>query len=203
MGLRVGYGRDMQAPVPDERHTVTRAQRGDEEAVTLLYERYVDTIYTYIHYRVESAEIAEDLTSEVFLRMVRNLRGFTDRGLPFKAWLFRIAANLVTDHYRHSNKRTIMPIHEYFESDDPNPFEQVVEDQEQRDIQLALKTLPAQYQDLLILHFVDDLSYDEIVKVMNKSPAALRAMQYRALKSLAQQLDKMVQARSTIWGDEQ
>ncbi len=189
--------------VPDEQPMIERAQQGDEEAVTLLYERYVDAIYGYISYRVESAEVAEDLTSEVFLRMVRSLRSYKDRGVPFKAWLFRIAANLITDHYRHKNKHPLTPIYDHFESDDPNPFEQLVEDQEQLDMQLALKTLPTQYQDLLILHFVEDLPYEEIVKIMNKSSAALRAMQYRALKSLAQQLEKLHRARSTIWGDEQ
>jgi RNA polymerase sigma-70 factor (ECF subfamily) len=189
--------------VPDEQRLIARAQDGDEEAVTLLYERYVDSIYAYISYRVESAEVAEDLTSEVFLRMVRSLRTYRDRGLPFKAWLFRIAANLITDHYRHKNKHPVTPIHDQFESDDPNPFERVIEDQEQLDMQLALKTLPEQYQDLLILHFVEDLPYEEIVKIMNKSAAALRAMQYRALKSLAQQLEKLHRSRSAIWGDEQ
>jgi RNA polymerase sigma-70 factor (ECF subfamily) len=202
MTFLVGYGWDMQ-PVPDEQRTIARAKQGDEEAVTLLYERYVDLIFAYISYRVESAEVAEDLTSEVFLRMVRSLGSYTDRGLPFRAWLFRIAANLITDHYRHKNKYPVTPIHDHFESDDPNPFEQVVEDQEQLDMQLALKTLPTQYQDLLLLHFVEDLPYEEIVKIMNKSAAALRAMQYRALKSLAQQLEKLHRSRSAIWGDEQ
>jgi RNA polymerase sigma-70 factor (ECF subfamily) len=189
--------------VPDEQRLIARAQDGDEEAVTLLYERYVDSIYAYIHYRVESAEAAEDLTSEVFLRMVRSLRAYRDRGLPFRAWLFRIASNLITDHYRHKNNHPVLPIHDYYESDDPNPVEQVIDNQEQLDMQLALKTLPEQYQDLLILHFVEDLSYEEIVTIMNKSSAALRAMQYRALKSLAQQLEKLHRSRSTIWGDEQ
>jgi RNA polymerase sigma-70 factor (ECF subfamily) len=187
----------------DEQQIIARAQQSDEEAVTLLYERYADSIYEYIYFRVESSEVAEDLTSEVFLRMVRGLRSYQDRGLPFKAWLYRIAANLIVDHYRHKNKHPVMPIHDRYESDDPNPFDQVLEDQEQLDMQLALKSLPTQYQDLLILHFVEDLPYPEIVKIMNKSAAALRAMQYRALKSLAQQLQKIHQARSTIWGDEQ
>jgi RNA polymerase sigma-70 factor (ECF subfamily) len=190
-------------PVPDEQRIVARAQQGDEGALTLLYEQYVDSIYDYIYYRVGSTESAQDLTSEVFLRMVRGLRDYRDRGLPFKAWLYRIAANQIADYYRHKNKHPILPIHDYYKSDDPNPFEQLVEDQEQLDLQLALKTLPASYQDLLILHFVEDLPYPEIVKIMNKSAAALRAMQYRALKSLAQQLQKIHQARSTIWGDEQ
>jgi RNA polymerase sigma-70 factor (ECF subfamily) len=189
-------------PVSDEQRLIARAQDGDEEAVTLLYEQYVDSIYAYIGYRVETPEVAEDLTSEVFLRMVRNLRSYQDRGLPFKAWLFRIAANLITDHYRHRNKHPVTVIQDHFESDDPNPVDRVIEDQEQLDMQLALKTLPEQYQDLLILHFVEDLPYEEIVKIMNKSAAALRAMQYRALKSLAQQLEKLHQSRNTIWGDE-
>src|SRR4051812_44449319 len=96
-------------PVPDEQRIVARAQQGDEGALTLLYEQYVDSIYDYIYYRVGSTESAQDLTSEVFLRMVRGLRDHRDRGLPFKAWLYRIAANQIADYYRHKNKHPILP----------------------------------------------------------------------------------------------
>src|SRR3954470_13295578 len=97
-------------PAPDEQKIVAQAQKGKEEAVTFLYETHVASIYGYIRYRVVSVEIAQDLTSEVFLRMVRGLSNYKDQGVPFRAWLFRIAANLIADHYRQNGNVAAMPV---------------------------------------------------------------------------------------------
>src|SRR5688572_29341793 len=90
----VRYGWVMQPQSP-EQDLIAQAQRGDEQAVTSLYEMHVDAIFEYISYRVGSRNIAEDLTSDVFVRMVRGLAQYKERGLPFRAWLFRIAGNLI------------------------------------------------------------------------------------------------------------
>src|SRR5689334_7172172 len=92
-------------PSPQERELVERAQRGDNEAVSMLYDTYAQAVFRYISYRVESDVIAEDLTGDVFLRMVRGLPEYQDIGAPFGAWLYRIAANRITDFYRGSQSR--------------------------------------------------------------------------------------------------
>ena len=173
-------------PIPDEQELVERARNGDEEAVTLLYETHVDSIFAYIRYRVHSDAMAEDITSEVFLRMVRSIASYKDQGAPFRAWLFRIAANLITDHYRQGSKYQAGPIPESYESDDTDPFDHLMHEDERQHLRLAIKTLPAEYQDLLVLRFVEDLSHTEIASILNKSAMALRAMQYRALKALGE-----------------
>lgn len=175
-------------PIPDEQELVERARNGDEDAVTLLYEMHVDSIFAYIRYRVHSDVTAEDITSEVFLRMVRGIAGYRDQGAPFRAWLFRIAANLLTDHYRKHGKTSEVAIPEHYESDDTNPFDYVLQEDERHHLRMAIQSLPVEYQDLLVLRFVEDLPHTEIARILNKSAMALRAMQYRALKALAEAL---------------
>jgi RNA polymerase sigma-70 factor (ECF subfamily) len=177
----------MQSP-SNEQELITQAQRGDEQAFTLLYETYVDIIFEYIRYRVDSKSTAEDLTSEVFLRMVRGLVSYQDQGVPFRAWLFRIAANLVIDYYRQRKKTNTAPLLEDFESDDTDPFDRLALSEDQLRLRLAIRALPESYQDILLLRFVENLPHTEIAKIMNKSADALRAMQHRALKALAEQL---------------
>jgi RNA polymerase sigma-70 factor (ECF subfamily) len=188
-------------PALDEQQIVALARKGNEEAVSFLYETHVESIFGYIRYRVASVEIAQDLTSEVFLRMVRGLSNYKDQGVPFRAWLFRIAANLITDHYRQTGKNTQMPIPEDYESNDLDPLEATASKEETLRLQRALRTLPTDYQDLLILRFVQDLPHTEIAKIMNKSAGALRSMQYRAVKALTEELEKLPKNSSALRGD--
>jgi RNA polymerase sigma-70 factor (ECF subfamily) len=191
----------MQQP-PNEQELITQAQRGNEGAVTLLYETHVDAIFEYVRYRVDSKSTAEDLTSEVFLRMVRGLANYQSQGVPFRAWLFRIAANLVIDHYRHRKKGSDTPLLEDYASDDTDPFDRLADSEDQLRLHLAIRALPETYQDLLLLRFVENLPHTEIAKVMNKSAGALRAMQYRALKALAEQFERLNENHSSQQGEE-
>ena len=192
----------MQQP-PNEQRLIAQAQKGDEEAVTLLYETHVDAIFQYIRYRVDSKSTAEDLTSEVFLRMVRGLAGYRDQGLPFRAWIFRIAANLIIDYYRQRKKGSDIPLSDEHESDETDPFERMAQSEEQQQLQLAIRTLPEAYQDLLLLRFVENLPHTEIAQIMNKSADALRAMQHRALKALAEQYTQLGDQWHSQQGEEQ
>lgn len=186
-------------PPPNEQDLITQAQKGDEEAVTLLYETHVDAIYQYICYRVDSKSTAEDLTSEVFLRMVRGLARYQDQGVPFRAWLFRIAANLLIDYYRQRKKGSDILLSDEYESDDTDPFDRLAQSEDHQQLHLAIRALPETYQDLLLLRFVENLPHAEIARIMNKSADALRAMQHRALKALAEQFEQL----SHKWGSQQ
>lgn len=188
---------------PNEQELIAQAQRGDERAVTLLYETHVDAIFEYLRYRMDSKAAAEDLTSEVFLRMVRGLANYRDQGVPFRAWLFRIAANLVTDYYRQQKKRSEFPLPDEYESDDTDPFDHLAQAEDQLRLHLAIRALPEPYQDLLLLRFVENFPHTEIAKIMNKTVEALRAMQYRALKALAEQFDHLDNQRRSQQGEEQ
>jgi RNA polymerase sigma-70 factor, ECF subfamily len=190
----------MQSQSP-EQDLIAQAQRGDEQAVTALYEMHVDAIFEYISYRVGSRNIAEDLTSDVFVRMVRGLAQYKERGLPFRAWLFRIAANLIIDHYRTHKKGPDAPLLDNQPTNDTDPLDRVAKHEDQLRMRLAVKALSEEYQNLLVLRFVENLPYAEIAQIMNKSAEALRAMQYRALKALAEQFERFNQTRDAGLGD--
>jgi RNA polymerase sigma-70 factor (ECF subfamily) len=188
-------------PLPDERGLIARAGKGDKEAVSALYEGYAQVIFRYISYRVESDMVAEDLTAEVFLRMVQGLPRYQDTGAPFGAWLYRIAATQIADHHR-SKRRSAEPLSDEQPSDDTDPFGKTAKAQEQAQLRRALKSLPEEYQTLLILRFMQGLPHSEVAAILNKSDAHIRVMQHRALKALAKVLGADSKARSYLRGDE-
>lgn len=193
------YARFME-PLANEGHLIAQAQAGDKEAVSTLYEAYVQAIHTYIGYRVESDEIAQDLTGEVFLRMVQGLPHYRDSGAPFGAWLYRIAATQIADHYRH-NKR-IVELSDNQPSDDTDPFGKAAKKEEQARLREALAALSPDFQTLLILRFMQGQSHQLVAATLNKSEAAIRVMQHRALNALAQQLGASGKARSYLRGED-
>jgi RNA polymerase sigma-70 factor (ECF subfamily) len=188
-------------PLPDERGLIARAGHGDKNAVSTLYEGYAQAIFRYISYRVESDVIAEDLTAEVFLRMVQGLPRYQDSGAPFGAWLYRIAATQIADHHR-GKRRIAGPLSDQQPSDDTDPLGKTAKAQEQAQLRLALKSLPEDFQTLLILRFMQGLPHTEVAAILNKSDAAIRVMQHRALKALAKVLGADSKARSYLRGDE-
>jgi RNA polymerase sigma-70 factor (ECF subfamily) len=186
----------MQQPLT-ELDLIVQAQGGSEDAVSLLYEMHVNAIFEFLSYRVDTTHTAEDLTSEVFIRMVRGLANFTDRGVPFRAWLFRIAANLVTDHFRQHQKRDALPLFDDYPSDDTTLFDEVAKQEEHARLRIALRALPEAYQNLLVMRFVDNLPHTEIATILDKSADALRSMQHRALKALGDKLAELDQSGGT------
>lgn len=184
----------------DESQLIARAKDGDETAVSALYQAYAQLIFQYVSYRVDSHATAEDITADVFLRMVRGLRTFEDRGLPFGAWLFRIAANQVTEHYRQHKQVTLTPLFDTERSDDTDPFDRLANQEEHQRLREALRTLPAEYQDVLILRFMKSLTHTEVAAILNKSETAVRSIQHRALKALGDQLDASNKQRSYLRG---
>jgi RNA polymerase sigma-70 factor (ECF subfamily) len=185
-------------PLANEGQLIAQAQAGDKAAVSALYEAYVQAIHTYIGYRVESDNIAEDLTAEVFLRMVQGLPHYRDSGAPFGAWLYRIAATQVADYYRH-NKR-IVELSDNQPSDDTDPFGKAAKKEERNRLREALAMLPPDYQTLLILRFMQEQPHQVVAAALNKSEAAIRVMQHRALNALAQHLGADSKARSYLRG---
>ena len=185
-------------PPPNERELIERAQRGDKKAVSRLYQAYIQPIFEYIDYRVGSETIAEDLTADVFLRMVRALPEYRYTGAPFGAWLLRIAANRVIDFYREKRVVVSDSILENFRSNDPDPYDQVAKAAERSHLREAMRNLSEDYQTVLILRFAEDLPHIEVASIMGKSIEAVRILQHRALKALA----KLMRQSDEIDGSE-
>ncbi len=187
-------------PLANESELIARAQRGDKSAVSALYEAYAQPIFRYISYRVDNEAVAEDLTAEVFLRMVQGLPRYQDMGAPFGAWLYRIAATQVSDHYREKRHGREEAITDEQPTDDTDPLNTLARQEERAQLRAALQALPEDYQTLLIMRFMQQLPHAEVASVLRKSEAAIRVMQHRALQALAEKLGQSGKARSYFRG---
>lgn len=167
---------------PDETSLIRRAQSGDAGAFGRLYDAGVDRIYRYIFFRVTDLEIAEDLTSEVFLKAWENLHRYRPGG-PFIAWLYTIARNTVIDHYR--TRKQSVSLDETVIKLDPHLEEKVDLQDEVETLKRAMQHLTDQQREVLTLRFLVELDTRQIAGRMRKSEGAVRALQMRALQALA------------------
>ncbi len=171
---------------------VTRAQAGDAEAFGQLYDRYVDLIYRYVYYRVGSQALAEDLVSETFLRALRRIGTFTWQGRDFAAWLVTIARNLVVDHYKSGRYRLEISTADLLEAGDrptqDSPEGAVLTALSNAVLLEAVRRLGPEQQECIVLRFLQGLSVSETAQAMGKNEGAIKALQYRAVRSLARLL---------------
>jgi RNA polymerase sigma-70 factor (ECF subfamily) len=160
--------------------------KDDTAAFGELYERHVRRIYNYIYYRTSNAQDAEDLTAKVFMRALNHVETYDERGVPFTAWLYRIAHNLVANWYRDRSRRKIIPLDEFVDKGLRSEIPEVVaEEQEEQDRLLeSIGRLPPDRQQLLILKYVERLSNAEIGEIMGKTEGAVKSLYYRTLSFL-------------------
>ena len=174
----------------NEDEVLTRASQGDREAFGLLYERYIDRIFNYVYYRTGNLHDAEDLTARVFQRAMNHIKNYTDRGVPFSAWLYRIAHNLVANWHRDRSRRQEIPISDMpiLPSKGDHPEKNLVRSQEEDALLRLIRRLPPERQNLLILKFVENMSNAEIGAIMGRSEGAVKSLYHRTLLSLRDQL---------------
>ncbi len=175
-------------PDTSEQILIERAQRGDPDAVAELYRRYVQTIARYVAYRVSDSAVIEDITADVFLRMVEGLPRYQFTGAPFEAWLYRIASARVIDYYRQQNRQSGQNLDEELGKELASLEVNVQEREEVDELRAALHHLPDEQQTILILRFVERKSHEEVAHLLNKSVDAITTAQHRALKRLAELL---------------
>jgi RNA polymerase sigma-70 factor (ECF subfamily) len=181
-----------ESAAADDAALVAQAKR-DPQAFGALYERYVGRIYGYLYYRTGNAHDAEDLTARVFQRALAHLDRYTSRGLLFSAWLYRIAHNLLANWHRDQGRRQHLPLTEAAMADLPalrvDAPETVAERQQERAALLvALRRLPEERQQLVLLKFVDRLSNAEIGAILNRSEGAVKSLYHRTLLALRDEL---------------
>lgn len=169
---------------------VRRAQGGDAEAFGELYDRYVDLVYRYIYYRVGTRALAEDLTSETFLRALRRIGSFTWQGRDIGAWFVTIARNLVADHYKSGRFRLEVQVADMLDADrsQDGPEGEVLDAITNRTLLEAVTRLNPEQQECIVLRFLQGLSVAETALAMGKNEGAIKALQYRAVRSLGRLL---------------
>ncbi|PJF38432.1 MAG: RNA polymerase subunit sigma-70 [Phototrophicales bacterium] len=164
--------------------------KDDQDAFGEIYERYVKKIYNYIYYRTSNQHDAEDLTARVFYRAMNHIKNYEDKGVPFQAWLYRIAHNLVANWHRDRGRHKIIPLDEFvatsLRSEAPDYAAESNEEQEQ--LLAAIRRLPPERQQLLILKFVEQLSNAEIGEIMNRTEGAIKSLYHRTLIALRDDL---------------
>lgn len=161
-----------------------------QEAFGVLYQRYVTKIYNYIYYRTGNHHDAEDLTAMVFYRAMGHIQNYTERGVPFQAWLYRIAHNLVANWHRDRGRRKIIALEDYV---GPGPHADTPADRaeitEEREILLSvIRDLPAERQQLLILKFIERMPNAEIGEIMGRTEGAIKSLYHRTLSALRDEL---------------
>ena len=168
------------------------AKNGDKQAFSILYERYVGRIYNYIYYRTGNLKDAEDLTARVFYRSMEHIGKYRPMGVPFSAWLYRIAHNLLANWHRDNSRRKEVPLDEYLElhSREDHPELTYEKNQEKDKLLNAIRKLPQERQEVILLKFMDRMSNAEIAKVMGRSEGAIKSLYHRTLLVLRDDLDK-------------
>ena len=168
---------------------VARAKE-DPEAFGVLYERYMGRIYSYIYYRTGNHHDAEDLTAHTFHRALQHVAHYVDRGLPFSAWLYRIAHNLVANWHRDNSRRQVVSIDDLILSGSKreDPVAAAEEKERQNTLLRAIRKLPPERQELLILKFTEQMSNAEIARVMGRTEGAIKSLYHRTLVALREEL---------------
>ncbi len=174
---------------------VTLAQQGDGEAFGQIYDAYVGQVYRYLYYRVGSQPLAEDLTSETFLRALRRIDSFSWQGRDICAWFITIARNLVTDHFKSSRFRLEVSTADMLDADraDDGIEQQVLDNLDNAALLEAVHQLKPEQQECVVLRFLQGLSVAETAEVMGRSAGAVKQLQLRAVRALAKLVPEPVQ----------
>lgn len=171
----------------DERSWVERARTGDPDAIGWLYERYFDRIYRYIYLKVGNPTEAEDITEQVFLKMIEAISKFQWQGSTFASWLYRIAHNQVVDTLRQHSRRSqtpLEPVGDTLPSEGDDPYEHAEWSDFRGHLKEALTHLTDLQAQVIMLKFGSEMSNAEVAAILDRTEGAVKALQYSALQNL-------------------
>ena len=176
----------------EEESRLVALAKHDAAAFGRLYEGNVHKIYNYVYYRTGNHHDAEDLTARVFIRALKHIGRYQDRGLPFSAWLYRIAHNVVVNWHRDSRSNKMVPLEDMagLLSRGDEPQRQVERTEEQERLLAAIQKLPTERQQLLVMKFVEHCSNQEIGEVLGRSEGAIKSLYHRTLLALRKELSQ-------------
>ena len=180
--MRVGA--DEQANIEK---LVKDAQKGDAAALADLYERFFDRIYRYVSFKSGSRDEAEDITGDVFVKMLESIHSFKWQGHPFSSWLFRIAHNLIVDYFRRAARKKTVPLEAAAATvgTTPDDINRVVETNlTMAEIRVTMQGLTSLQQEVISLRFAGGLSVSETATALGKNDNAVKALQHVGLKKL-------------------
>jgi RNA polymerase sigma-70 factor (ECF subfamily) len=175
----------------EEQQLIQQVQKGSSEAFATLYRDNVQQIHRYIYYRTRDDHLAEDMTADVFTKAIEGLPRYVDKGKPFIAWLYRIAHARVVDHYRRQDRRpTATNVEEANLSVTPDMDANLVKQHASDVLLTAIQSLTVDQQQVIILRFIEGLSIEAVADQLGKKGNAIKALQFRAVRSLASYLER-------------
>ena len=172
--------------------------RTNPESFGLLYEKYVGKIYNYIYFKVGNNDDAEDLTAKVFFKALKSIGSYRHMGLPFSAWLYRIAHNLVANHHRDRSRVAMVSIDDLVLADQSRsaaPEALMVKKQDNAYLLELINNLTPQKQELIVLKFVQKLSNEEIGVIFGKTEGAIKSLYHRTLTELKEKAKEYIDTR--------
>lgn len=170
---------------------VMKAQSGDESSFAGLYERFFDQIFRYVSFKTGSPTEAEDITGEVFVRMIESIHRFKWQGHPFSSWLFRIAHNLIVDYFRKKGKKTLVPLEgtaDNLQSAHVDVDRRIDVELAMYEIHRAMAGLTDLQREVISMRFAGGLSVAETARAIGKKDNAVKALQHAGLKKLRKTL---------------
>jgi len=173
-----------------ERELVERAKQ-DPDAFGALYDRYFPQIYRFAYSRVRDQSLAEDVTSEVFFKALRNIKKYTYSGHPFSSWLYQITLNAVADHYRGQHGEVELEEGAAVPSSAPTVVDEVIRRDRSRRIWSAIDQLPRQQRAAMLLKFGEDRKIEEIAHILGKSSGAVKLLLHRGVERLRRELPQL------------
>jgi RNA polymerase sigma-70 factor (ECF subfamily) len=175
----------------DEKSTLARVRELDSHAIGAVYDQYFQEIYRYIHYRTGDPSVAEDLSSDVFVRLIEAVRGRRGPETNLKGWLLSTASHAVADHMRRRYRRPVEPIHDSIPDTRPGPTLEFDLREQNRCVQEAYTRLTPDQQHVLALRFGQGYSLEETALHMKKKINAIKVLQFRALAALQRQIGEV------------
>lgn len=183
--------KDLKTQEPEINVLVQRAQNGDTEAFSRLYDIFIQPVYRYVFFKVSKSD-ALDLTESVFLKVWEHLKSYSKLKGAFSSWVFKIAHNIVVDHYRVQREHVDLDDVALPDENRLSDPRFLTENRLHQDVlRKALGKLKKKYQDILVLRYVNDLEHREIARIMKRSEGSLRILKFRALQALKKVLEEM------------
>lgn len=186
----------------DEIAIIEQAKK-EPEAFGLLYEKYINRIYNYIYFRVGNVKDAEDLTTRVFMRALDNIGRYRNMGLPFSAWLYRIAHNQVANFHRDNSRTREISIDEMLipppQLKTDHPESSALKQESINHLMSLINDLSADKRELIMLKFVEKLSNEEISHALGRTEGAIKSLYHRTLLEMRDRMARLESAMQRNW----
>jgi RNA polymerase sigma-70 factor (ECF subfamily) len=178
--------------MPISAQTLEGVKRFDPDALRAFHNHYYEPVYRYVHFKVSDPLSSEDLTSEVFLRVLEAVKQGKAWHAGPDAWIFGIARHVVADHYRKQGRGTEVEFDEGLaEPDERSPVERLVAAEEYRELAQAIALLTDDQRDVVLMRFMEGLSVQDVAEALRKTPGAVKLLQHRALRGLADKMKEL------------